>query len=130
MSLVQSARAFVRRAGAPAAILLGLAACSSDVPPPTAQLGASSAAVSSAERAGALEFAPVELQTAREKLARAQDALEDERNEEARRLAEQAQVDAELAETRAQGAVARQAVEALRRDLDTLRGELDSRPTS
>jgi hypothetical protein len=109
---------------------LGLAACGSDVPPPNAQIGASAAAVSGAERSGALEYAPVELQTAREKLAKAQDALRDERNEEARRWAEQAQVDAELADVRAQGAAADRAVQAVRRDLDALRNELGSQPTS
>ncbi len=118
------------RVGAMALAALALAACGNDVPPPNAQVGASSAAVASAERSGALELAPVELQLARDKLSQAQEAVRQERNEEARRLAEQAQVDAELADVRAQNVAARQAVEAVRRDIETLRNELTGRPVS
>ncbi|WP_207478419.1 DUF4398 domain-containing protein [Arenibaculum pallidiluteum] len=119
-----------RRAVLASSAVLGLAACSSDVPPPNAQLGASSAAVASAERAGALQYAPVELQTAREKLGRAQAEAQGERYVDARRWAEQAQVDAELAEARAENKAAQEAVRAVQRDIDTLRSELNGRPAS
>lgn len=95
------------------AAVFGLAACAG-TPAPTAQLGASSEAVMAAERAGALQYAPVELQSARDKLAAAQAAVRDEENERARRLAEQAQVEAELATVRAQAAVTQEAASAVR----------------
>lgn len=93
---------------------LGLAACATDIPPPTAQLGASSQAVQAAERANALQYAPVELQAARDKLAAADIAMRADERVRARRLAEQAQVDAELATVRSQRAVTQQAATAVR----------------
>lgn len=94
---------------------LGLAACATDVAPPTAQLGASSQAVAAAERANALQYAPVELQAARDKLASADAAMRADERTRARRLAEQAQVDAELATARAQRAVSQQAAVAVQK---------------
>lgn len=94
--------------------LLGLAACAGDVPPPTAQLGASSQAVLTAERAGAPRFAPAELQAARDKLAAADAAMRADQRTRARRLAEEAQADAELATVRAQRAVSQQAAGVVR----------------
>ena len=102
------------RAAAVLSASLGLAACASDVPPPTAQLGASSQAILTAERAGALQHAPVEFQSAREKLAAADAAMREDERTRARRFAEQAQVDAELATVRAQRATAQQAAGAVR----------------
>lgn len=93
---------------------LGLAACAGSVPPPTAQLGASAQAIQQAERAGALEHAPAEFQSAREKLAAADAAMREDERTEARRLAEQAQADAELATVRSQRATAQQAASAVR----------------
>ena len=61
------------RAAAVLSAALGMAACASDVPPPTAQLGAASQAVQEAERANALQYAQVALQSARDKLAAADD---------------------------------------------------------
>ncbi|WP_274389966.1 DUF4398 domain-containing protein [Azospirillum doebereinerae] len=94
---------------------LGLAACATDVPPPTAQLGASSQAVAAAERANALQYAPVELQSARDKLAAADAAMRADERTKARHLAEQAQVDAELATARSQRAVTQQAAVAVQK---------------
>ncbi|MBK3802117.1 DUF4398 domain-containing protein [Azospirillum brasilense] len=93
---------------------LGLVACAGSVPPPTAQLGASAQAIQQAERAGALEHAPAEFQSAREKLAAADAAMREDERTKARRLAEQAQADAELATVRSQRATAQQAASAVR----------------
>ncbi|WP_448190304.1 DUF4398 domain-containing protein [Azospirillum sp. sgz301742] len=92
--------------GAIAAVLLsfGLVACVNDVPPPTAQLGASSQAILTAERAGAAQYAPVELQSARVKLAAADAAMRADDRVAARRLAEEAQSDAYYAAAKAQAA--------------------------
>ena len=92
--------------GVIAAVLLsfGLVACVNDVPPPTAQLGASSQAILTAERAGAMQYAPVELQAARSKLAAADAAMRADDRIAARRLAEEAQADANVATAKAQHA--------------------------
>ncbi len=106
------------RVGWRAAVILsasvGLAACAGSVPPPTAQLGASAQAIQQAERAGALQHAPAEFQSAREKLAAADAAMREDERTQARRLAEQAQADAELATVRSQRATAQQAASAVR----------------
>lgn len=101
------------RAAAILSASLGLAACASEAPP-TAQLGASAQAVQNAERAGALQYAPVEFQSAREKLGAADNAMRADDRTKARRLAEEAQVDADLAAVRAQRATTQQAAGAVR----------------
>ncbi|HYG86379.1 MAG TPA: DUF4398 domain-containing protein [Azospirillum sp.] len=109
--------------GAIAAVLasLGLIACVNDVPPPTAQMGASSQAILNAERAGAMEYAPAELQMAKNKMAAADRAMRADNRIEARRLAEAAQADADYAAAKAQNAAAQQAATTVRRDLQSLR---------
>ena len=109
--------------GAFAAVLVsfGLVACVSDVPPPTAQMGASSQAILNAERAGAAQYAPVELQAARTKMAAADAAMRADNRIEARRLAEAAQADANYAAAKAQNTAAQQAATTVRRDLQSLR---------
>ena len=102
------------RAAAVLSAALGMAACASDVPPPTAQLGAASQAVQEAERANALQYAPVALQSARDKLAAADKAMRADERTRARRLAEEARVDAELATVTSQRAVTQQAAAAVR----------------
>ena len=103
------------RAAAVLSAALGMAACASDVPPPTAQLGAASQAVQEAERANALQYAPVALQSARDKLAAADKAMRADERTRARRLAEEARVDAELATVTSQRAVTQQAATAVRK---------------
>lgn len=102
--------------------LATLAACSS-VPVPTEQLAVSRAAVESAERSGAPEFAAAELLRARQKLDQAQEALRKEDNERARRLAEQAEVDAQLAQARANSQRSRAAVNEVEQSIRALRTE-------
>lgn len=80
-----------------------LGGCSS-TPAPTSEIAVSKTALESAMSAGGAEFAPVELKTAQDKLARAEALVADkdhDRYEEARRLAVEAAVDAKAAETRA-----------------------------
>jgi len=83
-----------------AAVLAGLAACAS-TPIPNEKIAVAKVAVQRAEQAGAPELAPVELATARDKLARAEKAAVDREAEPANMLAEQANVDAQLAEATA-----------------------------
>jgi hypothetical protein len=71
-------------------------------------MSAAQTAVTGAEEADAAHYAPSDLDRARDKLIRAQAAIQEEDNQEARRLAEQAQVDARLAEARARAETAQQ----------------------
>lgn len=104
---------------------LGLAACASPGKPPTAELTSAQASITQAESAGAVQQAPVELLTAREKLGRAQAAAREERFDQARRLANQAEVDAELAEQKSRVAKAQTAAQELARANDLLRREIE-----
>jgi hypothetical protein len=82
---------------------------------PTETLAKAELGLRSATEAKAGEFAPLDLQGAREKIDQSKRALASERYEEARRLAERAQVEAELAEARAEAEIMRHAVEELRK---------------
>ena len=108
---------------------LALAACANEAPP-TAQVTLADSTIRDAETAGAVQYSPVELNTAREKLEAARRNMQDDNNEQARRLAEEAEVDARLAELRARTKTTRDAVAAIQSSIDTLRRELNTRPTS
>lgn len=95
------------------------------LPAPTEQMALSTAAVASAERAGAVALAPTEMAMARDKLARANAAVVEEKFERARMLAEAAQVDARLAEAKARNVQAAKAATELREGNRVLRQELD-----
>jgi len=82
-----------------AAVCLGAGCASTQVP--NEQIAVAKASVQRAEQAGASTLAPVEFQSARDKLARAEKAVADSKVEPATQLAEQANVDAELAEATA-----------------------------
>lgn len=93
-------------------------------PPPTAQMEVSKAAVARAAASpDTVEFAPVELQSAKDKLARAEKAMADENYELAKQLAAEAQVDARLAETKSQSAKAQKAAKDSQEAIRALREE-------
>jgi len=108
---------------------LALTACANEAPP-TTQVTLADSTIRDAETAGAVQYSPVELNTAREKLEAARRNMQDDNNEQARRLAEEAEVDARLAELRARTKTTRDAVAAIQSSIDTLRRELNTRPTS
>jgi hypothetical protein len=108
---------------------LALAACANEAPP-TAQVTLADSTIRDAETAGAVQYSPVELNSAREKLEAARRNMQDDNNEQARRLAEEAEADARLAELRARTKTTRDAVAAIQSSIDTLRSELNTRPTS
>jgi hypothetical protein len=110
-------------AGIAAALALALGACASRPPMPTDQLALAEQAIRDAERAGAVELAPVEMRNAREKLGAAQRAAGEREVETTTRLAEQAQVDAQLAEATARAAKSARAVEELEDSLRALQRE-------
>ncbi|MDP3932135.1 MAG: DUF4398 domain-containing protein, partial [Methylococcaceae bacterium] len=95
----------MRSIGVTAVAAVLVAGCAS-IPAPTEQIAVSKAAVDSATSAGGNEFAPVQLQSALEKLNAAERAMAEEENLKARQLAEQAQVDAQLAAATARAAKA------------------------
>lgn len=100
-----------------------LAACASAPAAAPPELAVAQSTLSDAERAGAVQYAPVELNRAREKLALAQRAIGDGRSQDAQRLAAEAKADAKLAAVKAQAGQAEQAVSALRQGENALRNE-------
>lgn len=111
---------------------LAMSACSS-TPPPRSELAQAERAVNEALSENAMEFAALEVQKAREKLALAQDAMRDEDYEEAKRFSEQALVDAELAVAKADAGKAQHTARELERTIERLRDEaqfqIDKRQT-
>ena len=108
-----------------AAVLLGLAACASDKAPATADVAVSRAAVANATSAGAADLAPAEMQSAREKLMRANQALAAKDYKTAQDLATQASADAQLAQSKANSAKATSAADELQQNIRMLREELN-----
>lgn len=106
------------------ACALALGGCASQKAPATADVAVSRAAIDSAASAGAAEAAPMEMQAARDKLARASAALKDKDYEQARALATQAEADARLAQSKAGSAKAQAAADALQESVRVLREEL------
>lgn len=99
--------------------------CSSMKTPATASVAVSTAAVDNAAGAGGAEFAPVEMSSARNKMALANKAMAAKDYKLANELATQAQADAKLAQGKADSAKAKTAADALQDDIRVLREELD-----
>ena len=106
-------------------VMLLTLGCSSLKTPATADVAVSKAAVDNAAGAGGAQFAPVEMNSAREKLALANKAMASKDYKLAVELAGQAQVDAKLAQGKANSAKAQAAADALQEDVRVLREELD-----
>lgn len=85
-----------------AGAVITLAGCASTPPPPVASLEAARNAIEDAEQARAIEHAPLELRESREKLAAANNAVDNENMLAAHYLAEESRVLAELAFARAE----------------------------
>ena len=108
------------------AAMLSLAACaSSQKAPATADVAVSRNAVDNAVSAGAADAAPAEVNAARAKMLRANEALAAKDYTLARQLATEAQADAKLAQSKAGSAKANAAANALDADLRVLREEVD-----
>lgn len=104
--------------------------CSSMKTPATAEVAVSKAAVDNAAVAGGTEFAPVEMNAAREKMAQANKAMQAKDYKLASELATQAQADAKLAQAKANSAKAEKAANALQDDIRILREELERANTN
>ncbi|MDZ4142568.1 MAG: DUF4398 domain-containing protein [Methylotenera sp.] len=105
------------------ALLLG--ACASTGTAPISEMAAARASISQAESAGALDLAPVDLLSARDKLSKAEAASQEKNFEAAQQLATKAQADAELAERKARAAKAQTAADELARSNELLRKEIN-----
>lgn len=106
------------------ATLLLLPACASKPVPPNQALQAAELAVASADQARAADYASLELRNAREKLAAARAAAQEEKMVNAKRLAEQAKVDAELAKVKTEAAKAQRVNEELKQSIDDMKQEM------
>ncbi|MFO8005390.1 DUF4398 domain-containing protein [Thioalkalivibrio sp.] len=118
---------FLRRLAA-TALLLTLAACASTPPAPTHALQAAETAITNAEQARVADYASIELNEARENLAAARKAVQDEDMARAERLAEQSRVNAELASAHAELTRARAINEEMQRSIDILKEEMQRGP--
>ncbi len=107
--------------GASTLLMVG---CSSLKTPATVDVAVSKAALENAAGAGGAEYAPVEMNLAREKMAMANKAMAAKDYKQAVDLANQAQVDAKLAQSKANSAKSQAAANALQDDIRVLREEL------
>ena len=106
-----------------------LAACAS-LPPPKADMAVAEAAVVNATNAGGAQWAPAEMRTAQEKLARARAAMVAQDHGLAMTLAHEADADAQLAATAARAAKSQRAAEAVQEANRVLREEMARKPSS
>lgn len=110
-------------AGAVVASAVGCAG----VPPPREELAQAERAVDQAMAENAVEFAALEVEKARDKLAQARAEMSTERYADARRLAEEALVDAELALAKADAAKTTRNADELAQTVQRLREEAQLR---
>jgi Domain of unknown function (DUF4398) len=110
-------------AGAAIALSFIATAAQASNPVPDETIAVAKAAVERAEQSGAPQAAPVELASARDKLARAQKANADHHAKPAIALADQATVDAQVAEAMAQKERAAKAAAEFDASMSTLRQE-------
>lgn len=111
-----------RCAAAIAVTAVTLAACSSN-PVADEKIAVAKASVQRAEASGAPEYAPVQLATARDELARAEKDNADHDLQPATNLAEKANIDAQLAEATAQQQRSRKAAMESDSGMQTLQQE-------
>ena len=106
--------------------VIGLSSCASKPPPATvSQVSQADLAVQQASKSKAPDYASLELYTAREQLAGAQEAMHKKEYTQARRLAERALVNAQLAETKAEAEQTRRAALELQQSIEALRREAE-----
>lgn len=105
-----------------AAATAGVAALASN-PVADEKIAVAKASVDRAEQSGAPQAAPVELATARDKLARAEKANADHKIKPAALLADQANIDAQVAEAMAQQARSKKAATEFDTSMQALRQE-------
>lgn len=110
------------------ATALALSACASAPLPPTQALQAAELAIANAEKARVADYASPELSQARDKLASARTAVEQEQMEMALYLAEQSRVDADLASAKAEVVKAKTVNDEMKKSIETLKQEMQRNP--
>lgn len=126
----------VRNASIFAAVALCVGVgCASDPPQSLkAQLAQTDTSIAQAEQAGAAQSGLTELQQAKDKRAKAQDAVKDHDYDVAMRLAQQAQLDAQYASRKSESERANRTAAEVRKGHETLREEternLDNTPVA
>ncbi|MDP1666547.1 MAG: DUF4398 domain-containing protein [Methylobacter sp.] len=101
--------------------LLFLMGCASA--PPTDLLSQAELAIQNAERAGTSQYEPELLSSARTKLNRAHKRVDDDENEEARRMAEEAIAEANLANAKAAAAREANQTDEMKKAIEALKQE-------
>jgi uncharacterized membrane protein YeaQ/YmgE (transglycosylase-associated protein family) len=107
-----------------AGILMLVGACASAPPAPDSALDAARVAISNADKAEAGQYAGAELREAREKLASADSAVQEENMVGAERFAQESRVQAELASARTAAAKATAVNKEMERGADALSEEM------
>ena len=100
------------------------AGCSS-VPKPIAQLASANTAISGAETSGAIKYAPVELDRAKNKIQQANAAVKNKKYAEATRYAEESLADANLAKAKADAGKTQIAATEMEESINLLRKNLN-----
>jgi ribosome-associated translation inhibitor RaiA len=119
-------KTITRRAPALMAALavLSLAACASMPEAPLQELQAAELAITSAEQAGVADYSAPQLNQAREKLASARTAVQQEQMVLAARLADESKVEADLALASTEMLKAKAVNDDMQDSIDTLKQEL------
>jgi len=105
---------------------MGLSSCAGKPPAATvSQVSQAELAVQQASQSKAPEYASLELYTAREQFASAQEAMHKKEYTQARRWAERALVNAQLAEAKADAEQTRRAAAELQQSIEALRREAE-----
>lgn len=99
-----------------------LTGCASK-PIPTEQFAISKSAIDSATAAGADQYAPLEIKSAREKLISAERSVNEKKYDVAAALAEESTADAKLAEAKSEAEKSKNSVEEIEKNLRTLMDE-------
>lgn len=97
---------------------------------PTAKISNADVAIQDAREANAINYSPLELKLAEDKLSQARAAADKDNNREARRLADEAFADAKTAEAQARSEKARQTAQQMRESVAALQRELSMPPAS
>lgn len=101
-----------------------LSACASTPPPPTDAIQAAEIAIKRAEEARVVDYASLELTSARDKLAAANNSVQAKDMRMARMLADEATFDAELATAKAEAAKAKAANAEVVKTIDSMKQEI------
>ena len=120
---------YLKLTGAGIALSFIVTAAYASNPVPDETIAVAKAAVQRAEQSGAPQAAPVELASARDKLARAEKANADHHPKPAIALADQATIDAQVAEATAQKERAAKAAAEFDASMKTLRQESNRNST-